>query len=81
MKSVAQIIKKKINEAEEDSLYIHSDKFKGNFYSSSKVAHKFIGSYCRAYDPTIKGDHQSKDWNMYAVRISEIKEANAVYYG
>ena len=81
MKSVAQIVKKRINESDEDSIYTHSDKFNGNFYSSAKVAQKFIGSWCRAYDPSIKGDPRAKDWNMYAVRISEIKEASVAYYG
>lgn len=81
MSEIAKTVKRRLVESDEDSVYSQSDKFKGNFLSSSKVARKFIGQWCRAYDPTIKGDPRAKDWNMYAVRITDIKDASVAYYG
>ena len=80
MQYIAKELKKMLNESD-DSVFIETDKIKGSFLSHTRVERKFIGKHVAAYNPKVKGDSNAKDWNMYAVRISDIKDASVAYYG
>lgn len=80
MQHIAKELKKMLNESD-DSVFIETEKIKGSFLSHTSVEKKFQGQHIAAYNPKVKGDPNAKDWNMYAVRISDIKEASAAYYG
>lgn len=78
MHDVAEVVKKRLNES--DSVYTEVEGLK-MVLSADRVAEKFKGESVGAFDPSIKGDPKAKDWNMYAVKITDIKDAKCSYYG
>jgi len=81
IKDVAKIVKKRLNEADQDSYYKEIDGLKNSVFDARKIAKFFEGGKVSAYNPSVKGNSDSKDWQMYAVRISDIKNAQCIYYG
>ena len=81
MQEVAKTVKKKLYEAEQDSYYTEIDGLNGSVFSAQKIAKLFKDGKVGAYNPSIKGNPQAKDWQMYAVKVRDIKNAQCIYYG
>ena len=79
MLEIAKTVKRRINES--DSVYTEIDGLKGSVLSASAIAGKFKGQTVRAYNPSVKAGSDPKDWQMYAVSVSDIKDAQAFYIG
>ena len=79
MLDIAKTVKRRINES--DSVYTDIDGLKGSVLSASAIAGKFNGQTVAAYNPSVKAGSDPKDWQMYAVSVSDIKDAQAFYIG
>ena len=74
-------IKKKLYESEQESYYTEIDGLNSSVICAQKVDKIFLNGIVGAYDPSVKGNPQGNDWEMYAVKIRDIKNAQCVYYG
>ena len=49
--------------------------------SEDRVNRYMKGKEVSAYDPNVKAGTSDKDWNMYAVKITDIKDCSCAYLG
>jgi hypothetical protein len=82
MSRLAPFIKKAILEAEQQSLFVEfEDNESISVYSESRVENFMKDKFVAAYDPRVKAGSSEKDWNMYAVKIDDIKDCSCTYLG
>lgn len=87
MLDVAKVVKRRIIEASEqenkdDRMYVDLDKEgKIRLLSEEEVMRLFKGESIGAYDPTVKAGPSEKEWNMYAVKVTDIKGGTCAFLG
>ena len=84
MRNIAPMVKRAILEADANDIKLMT-KFEGNesitVYDEYAIKKFMKGKPVIAYDPTVKKGPTEKEWTMYAVRITDIKDCTCAYLG
>ena len=83
MTQISKMVKQRLNEADGETQLMREyyDDVKHTVYDEDRIADFMKGKAVGAYDPTIKPGRDEKDWNLYAVKVTDIKECHCAYLG
>jgi hypothetical protein len=83
MTQISKMVKQRLNEADGETQLMreYDDEVKHTVYDEDRIANFMKGKAVGAYDPTIKPVRDEKDWNLYAVKVTDIKECHCAYLG
>ena len=84
LENVALHVKKAITESEDSDIKLLTH-FEGNevitVFDEYAIRKFMKGKTVSAYDPRVKRGPSEKEWTMYAVRVTDIKDCSCSYLG
>lgn len=82
MTRISKMVKQRLNESNGESLLRdYDDDVHYTVHDEGRIADFMKGKSVGAYDPRVKPGSSEKDWNLYAVKVTDIKECRCTYLG